>query len=184
LTTLEEVTCVSPAYVARHGLPEQVDALQDHYMVGFHSSATGAVLPLEFTVGTEMSRVMLPLLLTVSGAGVYAAAARAGLGLIQGAAVPAGGRSPPRIAADGAGQHTAVAPSHFRAVPTRAAPFPATARLRGLGHHDVYRQSTAFMKRKAEAPSGSSALARWLLGEDPFLHEWPWPSNVRLPDPG
>jgi DNA-binding transcriptional LysR family regulator len=45
LTTLEEVTCVSPAYVARHGPPEQLDALQDHYMVAFHSSATGAVYP-------------------------------------------------------------------------------------------------------------------------------------------
>ena len=83
LMTLEEVTCASPAYVARHGMPLGIDALEGHRMVGFRSSATGVVLPLEFTVGTEVREVMLPFSLTVGGAEVYAAAARAGLGLIQ-----------------------------------------------------------------------------------------------------
>lgn len=83
VATLEEATCVSPSYVARHGLPERFDALDGHRMVGFRSSAIDAVLPLEFTVGTEVRAVMLPTSITVSGADIYAAAARAGLGLIQ-----------------------------------------------------------------------------------------------------
>lgn len=83
LTLLEEATCVSPAYVGRHGVPEHVDALGSHRMVGFRSSATGAVLPLEFTVGGKARHVVLPSAVTVSGADTYLAAGRAGLGLIQ-----------------------------------------------------------------------------------------------------
>jgi DNA-binding transcriptional LysR family regulator len=84
LATLEEATCASPSYIARHGAPRDPDSLDGHRMVGFRSSATGAVLPLEFTVaGGEVRRVSLPSSVTVGGAETYAAAARAGLGLIQ-----------------------------------------------------------------------------------------------------
>jgi DNA-binding transcriptional LysR family regulator len=83
LATLEEATCASPAYLARHGVPERADALDGHRMVGFRSSATGAVLPLEFTTGGKLRHVALPVSVTVGGAETYAAAARAGLGLIQ-----------------------------------------------------------------------------------------------------
>lgn len=83
LATLEETTCASPCYIARHGVPRDADALDGHRMVGFRSSATGAVLPLEFAVGGKVRRVSLPSSVTVSGAETYAAAARAGLGLIQ-----------------------------------------------------------------------------------------------------
>ena len=83
LATLEEVTCVAPSYVARHGIPRNMDALEGHRMVGFQSSATGAVLPLEFTRGGIVRHVILPCSITVSGAETYAAAARMGLGLIQ-----------------------------------------------------------------------------------------------------
>ena len=50
---------------------------------GFRSSATGAVLPLEFTVAGQVRTVTLPSRITVSGAETYTAAGRAGLGLIQ-----------------------------------------------------------------------------------------------------
>lgn len=83
LTTLEETTCASPAYIARHGIPHDLDALDGHRMVGFHSSATGNVLPLEFTGNGVTRTVVLPTSVTVSGAETYAAAARMGLGLIQ-----------------------------------------------------------------------------------------------------
>jgi DNA-binding transcriptional LysR family regulator len=83
LATLEEVTCASPSYIARHGTPRHPDALDGHRMVGFHSSATGAVLPLEFTSDGAVRTVILPSSVTVSGAETYAAAARSGLGLIQ-----------------------------------------------------------------------------------------------------
>ena len=84
LAALAEATCASPSYLARHGVPERVDALEGaHRMVGFRSSATGAVLPLEFAIAGGVRTVALPSSVTVGGAETYAAAARAGLGLIQ-----------------------------------------------------------------------------------------------------
>lgn len=83
LTLLEEVTCVSPSYIACHGLPNRADALEGHRMVGFRSSATGSVIPLEFTGPGGTRNILLPAVITVSGAEAYAAAARAGLGIIQ-----------------------------------------------------------------------------------------------------
>jgi DNA-binding transcriptional LysR family regulator len=83
LTTLDETTCAAPSYFALHGSPEDLDGLDGHKMVGFHSSATGTVLPLEFTSNGVIRTVILPTTVTVSGAETYVAAARMGLGLIQ-----------------------------------------------------------------------------------------------------
>jgi DNA-binding transcriptional LysR family regulator len=60
-----------------------VDELEGHRMIGFHSSATGSLLPLEFMVDGELRTVRLPATLSVNGADSYVAAARLGLGLIQ-----------------------------------------------------------------------------------------------------
>lgn len=83
LTLLEEVTCASPAYCERNGVPQTLKELSGHRMVGFRSSATGAILPLEFTVGALIRTVVLPASMSVAGAETYTAAALAGLGLIQ-----------------------------------------------------------------------------------------------------
>jgi DNA-binding transcriptional LysR family regulator len=83
LALLEEVTAASPDYIARFGRPERWDALSDHRMIGFRSSATGGVLPLEFMVGGVRKTAMLPMTLSVNGAESYRAAARLGFGLIQ-----------------------------------------------------------------------------------------------------
>ena len=80
---LEEVTCAAPAYVARFGMPMTVDALAGHRVVGFYSTATGALLPLEFLVGGALRAVSLPATVSVNGAESFVAAARLGLGLIQ-----------------------------------------------------------------------------------------------------
>ncbi|BCP53948.1 LysR family transcriptional regulator [Kaistia sp. 32K] len=81
---LEEVTLASPAYLAAHGMPEHPDALAEgHRMVGFRSSATGGLLPLEFAVDGGMRAVTLPATVSVNGAESYFSAAKLGLGLIQ-----------------------------------------------------------------------------------------------------
>lgn len=81
---LREASVASADYVQRHGLPASIDALHDgHRMIGFRSSATGQILPLEFSVGGELRTIMLPSRLSVNGAESYAAAARLGLGIIQ-----------------------------------------------------------------------------------------------------
>lgn len=83
LGVLEEVTCASPAYLAAHGAPVSPRALEGHVMVGFVSSRTGGVLPLEFTDGEEVVEAVLPARLLVGGGDTSAAAARLGLGLVQ-----------------------------------------------------------------------------------------------------
>ncbi|SHM08819.1 LysR family transcriptional regulator [Rhodanobacter sp. OK091] len=83
VAVLEEVTCASPDYLARHGMPVSVDDLQAHHVIGFLSSATGMTLPLEFSINGELRNVVLPATLTVASAETYVAAARLGLGLIQ-----------------------------------------------------------------------------------------------------
>ena len=83
LGLVEEITCASPAYLAEHGTPATPDDLAGHVMVGFVSTRTGAVLPLEFSHGGEVVEVTLPTRLLVGSADASAAAARVGLGLIQ-----------------------------------------------------------------------------------------------------
>lgn len=80
---LPEVTAASPDYIARHSMPRSWDALEGHRMIGFRSSATGGVLPLEFMADGVRKTAMPPMTLSVNGAESYRAAARLGLGLIQ-----------------------------------------------------------------------------------------------------
>ena len=83
LGTMVEVTCASPAYLAAQGVPRSPEDLAGHGMIGFVSSRTGLPMPLEFTVEGRVTEAILPVRLLVNGAESYAAAARAGLGLIQ-----------------------------------------------------------------------------------------------------
>lgn len=80
---LEEVTLAAPAYVRRFGMPTHPDRLDGHRMIGFRSSATGGLLPLEFEIGGAVREVILPATISVNAAESYFAAARLGLGLIQ-----------------------------------------------------------------------------------------------------
>ncbi|MBX5134208.1 LysR family transcriptional regulator [Rhizobium lentis] len=80
---LDEVTLASPAYIAARGPPQHPDRLAGHRMVGFHSSSTGSLLPLEFTIGGAARNITIPATITVNAAESYVAAARMGLGLIQ-----------------------------------------------------------------------------------------------------
>ena len=62
---MPEVTVASPDYVARFGMPKSWDGLEGHRMIGFRSSATGGVLPLEFMVAGERRTAMLPMTFSV-----------------------------------------------------------------------------------------------------------------------
>ena len=83
LGVVDEITCASPDYLARHGVPRSPDRMDGHEMVGFVSSRTGQPLPLEFTVDGKVIEIALPARLLVSAADTSAAAARMGLGIIQ-----------------------------------------------------------------------------------------------------
>jgi DNA-binding transcriptional LysR family regulator len=83
VAVLPEVTVASPAYLARFGLPERWNAMDGHRVVGFRSSATGGVLPLEFMVDGVRRTMMLPAPFSVSGADTLRSAALEGLGIVQ-----------------------------------------------------------------------------------------------------
>lgn len=84
LAMLDEVTLASPDYLMRYGTPENIEALTaGHQMIGFHSTATGAVLPLEFMVAGKIHTITLPHPVCVNAAESYVAAAKLGLGIIQ-----------------------------------------------------------------------------------------------------
>jgi DNA-binding transcriptional LysR family regulator len=80
---LTEVTCASPGYLLRHGIPATLADLEGHVAVAFMSSATGAAMPLEFTVEGVLRTRTVPATVTVAAAESYVAAARLGLGFIQ-----------------------------------------------------------------------------------------------------
>ena len=60
LAVIEEVTCASPDYIEKHGTPTSIEELEGHRMIGFISSRTGAVTPLEFIVDNQPLEMTLP----------------------------------------------------------------------------------------------------------------------------
>jgi DNA-binding transcriptional LysR family regulator len=80
---LQQVTCASPDYFAMHGVPRSWNDLAGHRAVNYMSSATGKAYPLEFLVDGELKQFTLPASVSVTGVEAYAAAAKAGLGLVQ-----------------------------------------------------------------------------------------------------
>jgi DNA-binding transcriptional LysR family regulator len=84
LGMLEEGTFASPTYIERYGEPSVPDdLLAGHQMVGFVSSATGQVIPLEFTVSGVLRNVLPTVVVSVTAAETMVSAAKLGLGLIQ-----------------------------------------------------------------------------------------------------
>lgn len=83
LAMIREVTCASPAYLARHGVPALPEDLGGHRMVGFISSRTGEPMPLEFTTADGLHCAKLPSRVSVNGSDMMAELARMGYGLIQ-----------------------------------------------------------------------------------------------------
>jgi len=83
IADLGQATLAGPDYLARHGRPEHPDQLDGHLMVGFASTATGALLPMDFRVDGTRRELMLPATVTVTTGETMVAAARESLGVIQ-----------------------------------------------------------------------------------------------------
>ena len=83
LDLLPEITCASREYLARHGEPLSPDDLDGHEMVGFVSSRTGAVLPLEFTIDGRTREYTLPMRVSATSPDSCASFAQLGFGLVQ-----------------------------------------------------------------------------------------------------
>jgi DNA-binding transcriptional LysR family regulator len=83
LGLMEEVTVASPAYLARRGVPRTPDDLAGHERIGFLSSLTGELIPLELTVAGEVRHVPVRTRITVDNSDTLADLARRGFGLVQ-----------------------------------------------------------------------------------------------------
>jgi len=83
LASLSQVTCASPDYIARRGVPRSPDALDGHCCIEFLSATTGRVDPLWFTVDGQPQSRRLPASLAVNNGTSYVAACEAGLGIAQ-----------------------------------------------------------------------------------------------------
>jgi len=80
---MEQVTVASPAYLARHGEPVNLEALRTHSAVNYVSGGTGLSADLEFLVDGTVVVIKLGAVVSVSGADLYTGAALTGLGLVQ-----------------------------------------------------------------------------------------------------
>jgi len=83
LGMLREITVASPGYLARFGTPGSVADLEGHRMVGFLSSLTGEVIPLEFMVNGRPHDIVLPMQVSANHSDTTADLAREGFGLLQ-----------------------------------------------------------------------------------------------------
>ncbi len=83
IAMLDEVTCGSPAYLAKHGTPQTPDDLEGHRMIAFVSSVTRNVIPLEFMVDGTLRKVTLPMTVSVNAGETSFDLARLGFGLLQ-----------------------------------------------------------------------------------------------------
>jgi len=83
LVLVEQVTCASPGYIERMGMPTALADLEGHLMVEYFSSVTGKRFGLEFQQAGQLQAIDLPKRLSVSSADGYLAACEAGYGLVQ-----------------------------------------------------------------------------------------------------
>ncbi|WP_296280878.1 LysR family transcriptional regulator [Pseudoxanthomonas sp.] len=83
LGQLRVVTCASPAYLQRHGVPQSPDDLHAHRLIHYSSQFGGKPDGWEYWDGTRYASVPMEGALTVNSSDAYEAACIAGLGLIQ-----------------------------------------------------------------------------------------------------
>ncbi len=83
IALLDQVTCASPAYLRKYGVPQSVDDLANHQGVNYLSRTTGRACPFEFMVDGQLQDVQIEGRVAVFGAEIYAASAIAGIGIIQ-----------------------------------------------------------------------------------------------------
>ncbi|MBR0797756.1 LysR family transcriptional regulator [Bradyrhizobium jicamae] len=80
---LDRLTCATPEYFARFGMPTDPLALDGHRMIGLRSLTTGRLRHMEFVIDGVLKEFPLPAPMSVTGPESYLATARLGLGLVQ-----------------------------------------------------------------------------------------------------
>lgn len=80
---IEQVSCASAGYLARHGAPATLDDLEGHQAVDYISTSTGRPASLEFVIDNQVVERRLPAVVAVNNGDAYVAACEAGFGIIQ-----------------------------------------------------------------------------------------------------
>lgn len=81
---IKMTTCASPAYLAVHGTPKNLDELQQHQAVNRFNSSSRQIIPWTFETPSGAVEVNLPGKLVLDNSETYIAAGLAGLGMLQG----------------------------------------------------------------------------------------------------
>ena len=89
LGTLEHVTCASPEYLERYGMPNDLDELANHVAVNCLSPHNGRTVDFDFEVGGSALNVKVDGFVKVSDELAYLTCGLQGLGLIQPARIAA-----------------------------------------------------------------------------------------------
>lgn len=79
----EHVTCASPDYLERNGIPKTIEDLENHKAVNYFSSRTGRVIDWSFKVGEKEVEVKMKSLISVNDADAYVTCGVESFGLIQ-----------------------------------------------------------------------------------------------------
>jgi LysR family transcriptional regulator for bpeEF and oprC len=76
------MTCASPEYIARHGMPQHPRDLERHRCVNYFSAKNGKISNWDFTRDGERIEVALPGTIALNDSNAYVQAGLAGLGVI------------------------------------------------------------------------------------------------------
>ncbi|HXZ08438.1 MAG TPA: LysR family transcriptional regulator [Paraburkholderia sp.] len=79
----EQVTCAAPSYLARHGTPQSIEDLENHFAVNYFSSRTGRIIDWVFMVDNKEVEVKMKGMVSVNDADAYVTCGQEGFGLIQ-----------------------------------------------------------------------------------------------------
>lgn len=81
--TFEGITCAAPAYIERHGIPENIEALAQHHAVHYFSARTGKIIDWSFMCDGKAVNIDVKGIVSVNDAEAYVQCGVNGFGLIQ-----------------------------------------------------------------------------------------------------
>lgn len=79
---LDQLTCASPTYLQRRGIPQTLEEFRDHDAVNY-VGVNGKMLPFEFLIDAQEHSLRLRGPITVSSAYAYVSCCLAGMGFVQ-----------------------------------------------------------------------------------------------------
>jgi len=83
LGRFRQITCASPSYIARYGMPQSLDDLAHHRLIHYVTTLGAKPAGFEYFDGNSYQMLAMPGAITVNNSDAYQATCLAGLGIIQ-----------------------------------------------------------------------------------------------------